>query len=258
MFNGVEMDKEVRFAELLESVKRTAREQGNCISEDQVKDAFKELDFDDNRLSMVLDYLKSQHIGIGEAPDPDEYMSDEEKDYLQIYLDELNTLKDYSDGEKKAYTIQAMTGDEAAQSKLIEIYLKSVVDIAHIYAGQGVLIEDLIGEGNVALSVGVTMIGSQETPEDCEGMLTKLIMDAMEELIKDSNDSDDVEKKALKRVNDIYDKAEKLSKEYARKVTVEELCEEEHLSRKAVIDALRISGFAIDSIEVPEELKGKE
>lgn len=252
------MDKEVRFAELLESVKRTAREQGNCISEEQVREAFSELDFDENRITMVLDYLTSQHIGIGEAPDPDEYMSDEEKDYLQVYLDELKLLKNYTDGEKQAYTIQAMAGDENAQSKLIEIYLKSVVDIAHIYAGQGVLVEDLIGEGNVALSVGVSMLGSQEKPEDCEGMLTKLVMDAMEELIKDSNDSDDVEKKALKRVNDIYDKAEKLSKEYARKVTVEELCEEEHLSRKAVIDALRISGFAIDSIEVPDELKGKE
>lgn len=251
------MDKEVRFAELLESVKRTAREQGNCISEEQVKETFAELELDETRIKMVMDYLTSQHIGIGEAPDPDDYMTDEEKDYLQIYLDELNLLKEYTDGEKKAYTIQAMAGDETAQSKLIEIYLKNVVDIAHIYAGQGVLIEDLIGEGNVALSVGVSMLASQEKPEDCDGMLTKLIMDAMEELIKDTNDSDDIEKKALKRVNDIFDKAEKLSKEYARKVTVEELCEEEHLTRKAVLDAIRISGFAIDTIEIPDELKGQ-
>ena len=252
------MDKEVRFAQLLESVKRTAREQGNCISEEQVKDVFAELELDDARITMVMDYLVSQHIGIGEAPDPDEFMSDEEKDYLQMYVDELNSLKEYTDGEKKAYTIQAMAGDEQAQSKLIEMYLKNVVDIAHIYAGQGVLIEDLVGEGNVALSMGVSMLGSQEKPEDCEGMLTKVIMDAMEELIKESNDSDDVEKKALNRVNEIYVKAEKLSAEYARKVTVEELCEEEHLSRKAVLDAIRISGFTIDSIEIPEELKGRD
>jgi hypothetical protein len=64
--------------------------------------------------------------------------------------------------------------------------------------------------------------------------------------------------KALARVNDIFLKAEKLSKEYMRKVTVEELVEEEHLSRKAVLDAIRISGFNIDCIEIPDEMKGIE
>jgi RNA polymerase primary sigma factor len=175
-----------------------------------------------------------------------------------MYLDELEMLPEYSDGEKRAYTIQAMAGEKDARSKLTEVYLKDVVQIAKIYNGQGVLIEDLIGEGNVALAAAVTMLDSQEKPEDCEGMIVKYVMDAMEELIKENNDSSEVSDKALARVNNIFEKADKLSKEYARKVTVEELCEEEHLSRKAVIDAIRISGFAIDSIETPDELKGIE
>lgn len=250
------MDKEVRFAQILEEIKRTAREQGNTVSEEQIREAFGEIELSEDRYPLVYEYLKGQHIGIGEAPNPDEYITDEEKNYLQTYLDELEGLKTYTDGEKRAYMIQAMAGEEAAKAVVIEMYLKNVVDIAHIYAGQGVMVEDLIGEGNLALAGGVSLLGSQEKPEDCEGMLIKLIMDAMEELVKENNDSDDIDKKALARVNEIYAKADALSREYARKVTVEELCEEEHLSRKAVIDAIRISGFTIDSIEVPEELKG--
>ena len=253
------MDKEVRFGQILEEVKRTAREQGNFLKEDELAEAFSELELNEERLKMVRDYLISQKITVGdEPPEGEPEFTPEDFNFLQMYLDELEGLPTYTDGEKKAYTMGAMSGDKDAQSKIIEMYLKDVVQIAKIYTGQGVLAEDLIGEGNVALAAVVTMLDSQEKPEDCEGMIVKYIMDAMEELIKENNDSSEVADKALARVNDIFKKADKLSKEYARKVTVEELCEEEHLSRKSVVDAIRISGFAIDSIEIPAELKGIE
>ena len=53
------------------------------------------------------------------------------------------------------------------------------------HAGQGVFLEDLIGEGNVALTMGVTMLGSLEEPSEAEGMLAKMMMDAMEEYIEE-------------------------------------------------------------------------
>ncbi len=253
------MDKEVRFGQILEQIKRTAREQGNFLTEDELSEAFAELELNEERMKMVRDYLVSQKITIGdEAPGGEPEFTPEDINFMQMYLDELEELPVFTDGEKTAYTMRAMAGEKDAASKLIEMYLKDVVQIAKIYTGQGVLVEDLIGEGNVALSVAVTMLDSQEKPEDCEGMIVKYIMDAMEELIKETNDNSEVTDKALAKVNDIFTKAEKLSKEYARKVTVEELCEEEHLSRKSVIDAIRISGFAIDYIEIPAELKGTE
>ena len=219
---------------------------------------------------MIKDYLESQHIRTGEeafteaqaSDEPveelgDEELSDADRNYLQMYLDELEMLPEYTDGEKQAYIIQAMAGEKDSFGKLTEIYLKDVVQIAKIYNNQGVLMEDLIGEGNVALAASVTMLGSQEKPEDCEGMIIKYIMDAMEELVKETADAAETGDKALARVNDIYSKADKLSREYGRKVTVEELCEETHVSRKSVIDAIRISGFKIDCIELPTELRGE-
>ena len=251
-------NKEIQFAKTLEEIKRHAREQGNYLTDGEVEEAFAKLDLDDSRLKMVRDYLEAQKIKIGgEVPEAEEAFSEEDKNYLQMYLDELESLPEYTEGEKQAYIIQAMSGEVSAFSKLTEVYLKDVVQIAKLYNGQGVLVEDLIGEGNVALATAVRMLGSQEKPEECEGMIIKFIMDAMEELVKENNDSSEVADKALARVNDIFLKAEKLSKEYMRKVTVEELVEEEHLSRKAVLDAIRISGFKIDCIEMPDEFKEK-
>lgn len=73
------MNKEVLFAQILEQVRKTAKEQGNCISEEQVKDAFAELDLSGEQLQMVFDYLLKHKIGIGQPMDPDEFLTDEER-----------------------------------------------------------------------------------------------------------------------------------------------------------------------------------
>ena len=72
------MNKEILFAQTLEQVRKTAKEQGNCISEEQVKDAFAELDLSGEQLQMVFDYLLKHKIGIGQPMDPDEFLTDEE------------------------------------------------------------------------------------------------------------------------------------------------------------------------------------
>ena len=99
------MNKEVLFAQTLEQVRKTAKEQGNCISEEQVKDAFAELALSGEQLQMVFDYLLKHKIGIGQPMDPDEFLTDEEKDYLQEYLDEVAELPTYTDGEKLAFAM---------------------------------------------------------------------------------------------------------------------------------------------------------
>ena len=111
------MNKEILFAKTLEEVRKTAKEQGNCISEEQVKDAFAELDLSGEQLQMVFDYLLKHKIGIGQPMDPDEFLTDEEKDYLQEYLDEVAELPTYTDGEKLAFAMSAMAGEADAQQR---------------------------------------------------------------------------------------------------------------------------------------------
>lgn len=242
------MEREILFAQTLERVRRLAGEQGNCVSEEQVQEAFSELALNEEQLQLVYDYLIQHKVGIGQPVDPEDYLTEEERDYLQDYLDELAALPEYTPGQIEAYTISAMAGDVQAQKKLTEVYLKDVAEIAKLYAGQGALLEDLIGEGNVALAFGVSMLGSLERPEEAQGMLARMMMDAMEEHIAENAESKKVDQKAAAHVNKVADSARGMAEELRRKVTVEELAQETGMSEKRIREAMRMSGFQIEDL----------
>lgn len=242
------MNKEVQFAKALEAVRKKAKEQNNCISKDQVEEAFAPFALPEEQMEMVYQYLRQHKIGIGEQIDLDEYLQDEEKDYLEHYLEELRALPEVSEGEKEAITLSAMAGDIDAQRKLTEIYLPEVAEIAKLYAGQGVYLEDLVGEGNVAVAMAVTMLGALEHAAEAQGMIGKLIMDAMEEYIAENAQESQKDKRIADKVNKVADAANELYEELHRKVTVEELMAETGLSRKAIEDAIRMSGDKIEAL----------
>jgi RNA polymerase primary sigma factor len=246
------MSREQEFAKILEDVKALARGQGNMVTEAQVMDAFAGLSLSGEQMQMVYDYLLQSKIGIGQHLDPEEYLTEKEMDYLEEYLSEIEGLGDVTEGEKEAITLSAMAGDADAQTRLTEIYLKEVPQIAKLYAGQGVYLEDLIGEGNVALAIGVSMLGSQESAQEALGLLGKMIMDAMESHIRENTDAKKLDAKVADKVNLVADKARELSEELRRNVTVQELAEESGLSENAIRDAIRMSGFKIEGIDLNE------
>lgn len=249
--HGYEMgeSQEILFARTLKEVRALAKEQGNCVSIKQVEEAFAKLKLSEEQLALVYDYLKKYKVGIGEPVDLDDYLSEDEIDYLEEYKKELASLEKASDGEKEAVILSAMAGEREAQSRLIHLYLPQVVEISRLYAGQGVFLEDLIGEGNVALSMGVTMLGCLEHAREAEGMLMKMVMDAMETCIEENVKEQEKDKKALAQVNKVAKKAKELAEELNRKVTAEELAAESGMSVKTIKDAMRMSGFGIEDLE---------
>ena len=246
------MNRESEFAKILNELKGLTRGQGNMVTEAQVQDAFAKLDLSGEQMQMVYDYLLQSKIGIGQHLDPEEYLTEKEMDYLEEYLSEIEGLGEVTEGEKEAITLSAMAGDADAQTRLTEIYLKEVPQIAKLYAGQGVYLEDLIGEGNVALAIGVSMLGSQESAQAALGLLGKMIMDAMESYIRENTDAKKLDAKVADKVNLVADKARELSEELRRNVTVQELAEESGLSENAIRDAIRMSGFKIEGIDLNE------
>ena len=244
------MNKEEAFREKLRKVVELARSQGNEIGQEQVIEAFDGLELSGDQLQMVYDYLLQNKIGIGQHLTPEDYLTKEEQDYLEEYLAAIREIGEISEGEKEAVFLSAMAGDPDAQRRLTEIYLKEVPEIAKLYAGQGVYLEDLIGEGNVALTIGASMLGSQENAREAEGVLAKLIMDAMERHIQENADAKKIDKRVEQRVNLVADKVQELREELRRNVTIEELIRETGLSEKTIRDAIRMSGFKIEGIDI--------
>ncbi len=241
--------QELEFARILEQVRKQAKEQNNCIAKQQVREAFSHLTLEEEQLELVFDYLKKHKIGIDEPVNLDDYLTEGEMDYLEEYRKELARLKTVTDGEKEAVILSAMAGEAMAQDRLIQLYLPQVLEVARLYTGQGVPLEDLIGEGNVALAMGVTMLGALEHAREAEGALMRMIMDAMEECISENMQEFDKDKKVADKVNRVADKARELAQELHRKVTVDELAEETGMSKKSIEDAMRMSGFTIEDLE---------
>ena len=248
-------NKEKEFAETLKYVTRLARENKNVIAKEQVDDAFTELDLDDKQLQMVYDYLKQHNIGVDEAIDTSDNLTTEESNYLQDYLESLEGLNKLSDGEREAVSMAAIAGDKYAQDKLIENYLPMVLDVARMYAEQGVFLEDLIGEGNVALTKGVTMLDAVGEPSEVESFLYKLMLDAMEKIIEENLAEDTGMQKVLSLVNEVNDKAKELSEDLRRKVTVEELMEETGWDEEKIRNAIQFSGDKIEDIDTGKNEK---
>ncbi len=245
-------NKEKEFAEVLKHVTRTARENKNFITKEQVAEAFEELELDEVQLKMVYDYLTKRGIGVDEQPEIEDNLTEEETNYLSDYIESMNAVNRLGDGALEAMQMSAIDGDKNAQARLIEHYLPLVVDVAGMYKEQAVFIEDLIGEGNLALTRGVTMLDAVGEPAEVEGFLYKLMLDAMERLIEDNLSEDAGMAKVLALVQEVADKAKELSKDLRRKVTVEELMEETGWDEEKIRNAIKFSGDNIEDLDSGE------
>lgn len=233
----------------LEQLKETARLQGNMLTGEQIDEEFGKWQLNEEQLALIYDYLNKNNIGIDEPGTVEENLSGEDVNFLEMYLKDLKELPEVTDGEKRAVMMSALAEDKDAQAKLVEIYLPDVVELSKLYAGQGVLVEDLIGEGNVALSMAVTMLECVEGIDEVEGFLVKMIMDAMEASIGDDSDNREIGENVLNKVNEVNDKAKELYENLLRKVSVKEVAKELGLTEDKVHEAIKFSADHIDYIE---------
>jgi RNA polymerase primary sigma factor len=74
-----------------------------------------------------------------------------QSDSLRMYLREIARIPLLSAQRERVLTRRAAQGDLQARTQVIEANLRLVVSIAKRYIGQGLSLEDLIGEGNIGL-----------------------------------------------------------------------------------------------------------
>lgn len=79
-----------------------------------------------------------------------------QSDSLRLYLREIARIPLLSATREVTLAERAEGGDREARNQLIEANLRLVVSIAKKYVGQGLSLEDLIGEGNIGLIRAVT------------------------------------------------------------------------------------------------------
>lgn len=237
--------EEQQFRKALGEIKDLASLQGGFVSELQISEALPEIN--DEQKPLVYDFLKQSGIGINEPLAAGEDAAAE--GHLKFYLEELEDIVRPDESMKTLLLRDALRGDRIAKEKIIHAYLPVVLDIAKLYAGQGVEMEDLIGEGNVALAAAVENLECVETPEEADALIGKLIMNAMEAYVGIENNEEQLMEQVLTDTAKVLEKARQMAEDLLRKVTVEELSGESGISKEEILRAAQMAKECADYIE---------
>ena len=243
------MNDKARFLEKLNGLLALAKGQESRITIEEVKAYFSEDALTEEQMELVFDYLLAQKISvigyvkmdIGEEEKEVEY-TEEEKAYLKEYEMDLQAISQATPEELEELYRQAMDGEEVAKNRLVEVYLKEVVEIAKQMYEPEVFLGDLIQEGNLGLVLGVEMLTSVQTVAQARDIITRQIRQSIQMLLEEQNELNSRDKKMVEKVQALDEAITALTKELGRKVTIDELAIYMGMEIEEIEDILKLTG----------------
>lgn len=243
------MNDKARFLEKLSGLLALAKGQESRITIEEVKAYFSEDALTEEQMELVFDYLLAQKISvigyvkmdIGEEEKEVEY-TEEEKAYLKEYEMDLQAISQATPEELEELYRQAMDGEEVAKNRLVEVYLKEVVEIAKQMYEPEVFLGDLIQEGNLGLVLGVEMLTSVQTVAQARDIITRQIRQSIQMLLEEQNELNSRDKKMVEKVQALDEAITALTEELGRKVTIDELAIYMGMEIEEIEDILKLTG----------------
>lgn len=177
----------------------------------------------------------------------------DENDPLRFYLEEVAATPAF--GDEDVLAMEAQKGREAAMTALTNLGLSRVIQLAKDHAGLGVLLLDLIQEGNLGLwsAIGSYRGGDYGAHRDF------YIRNAISRAIVMQARANGLGQKMRAAMEDYRAVDERLLSDLGRNATIEELAEELHMSveeteavSKMMNDA-RLLNMAVAPVEEKEE-----
>ena len=227
------MNQELKFLEKLRELKGVSA--GKKMTDDQIRDFFEVQELSSQQLQMIRDYLAEDDKNEDELSEDDrEYL--EEFDCIYKGIDLLDT------SDMKLYQ-RLMDGDRYAFEKLAAQYMAKVLDVARAHKEEGVFLGDLVSEGSIGLTEGLTMVTSPENAhEEIMAAIRKSIrLYLMERDAVRSHDNSIIEK-----VQKMDDALNFLKEDLGRKVYIEEVADYMGITEEEVWDILKLTGEDVE------------
>ena len=248
------MNEKTEFLKRLSELVAIAKKQGNQITIEEVQTYFSKENLTEEQVELVFDYLMAQKVTVKgyvkveeekeEAEKEEFFLTEEEQRYLDEYVTDLKAFQDIKEEEMHSLIEGVLQKDEAAKTKLIEVYLKEVVEIAKKMHRPDVFLGDLIQEGNLGLVLGVEMIADISNAHD---VIMTQIKQSMQLLLEEHEELSNRDKKMVEKVQLLDEAITNLTEELGRKVTIDELAIYMGLEIEEIEDILKLTG------EEPEE-----
>lgn len=174
----------------------------------------------------------------------------EEKAYLDDYLRALRDIEEEADGETGWLLERLLSGDDSVASRLTEINLRTVVDMAKRVAGKGVAIGDLIQEGNLALVSAIDdyrTTGLTAIDEEFRVMLYTKIEQAMDAAIGEETHFTETAEKLARDANRLLTLTRELEEQLGRSASLTELAEKMGEAEEYIKEVMRVSQAVMDN-----------
>ncbi len=242
------MIEQSQFRKKLEQLLEQADAQDKRLTNDQIKEFFAEDGLTEEQMLLVYDFLMSQKIVVSgyykqesaEAKDTvlENNFTDEEKQYLEEYTEDLKAMKQEQTGEREELLKKAVAQDALAKSRLIELYLPEVVEIAKELHEEGIYLGDCVQEGNVSLILALDML-----PEtDADTFIKQEIRQGILAMMEEHKELKRRDKKLENQVNNLDETLHKMADEKGRGITMSELAEHMKISEDEILDIIKLAG----------------
>lgn len=240
---------------LCEELKALADVNGGFISSSELDSRLDKLDLTAEQNAEVYKYLEDNNItqsDILDIKEPDLLMAVADvpiDDPVKMYLKDIGKVPLLSADEETALAQRMQSGDEDAKAQLCEANLRLVVSIAKRYVGRGMLLLDLIQEGNIGLMKAV------EKFDHTKGFkfstyATWWIRQAITRAIADQARTIRIPVHMVETINRLTRVSRDLLQEYGREPTPAEIAYAMQISEEKVVEIQKIAQDPV-SLETP-------
>lgn len=264
-----------KFIKTIETVKEIAAVKGNKITKNEISDKIQTegLNLDESQMNMVYAYLKTSKIDILEESGEEANIEPMDE---SLETEEVSTLEEKDDEVVKLYQADiknvivlneeelldvmkkmSQKPDKNAAEKIVNTFLKDVVRWVKKYSEGGVLMTDLIQEGNMGLMLAVNdfdyavALNQDEPVKKLKEELKKSVIKFAQNALYSQESESNVGYKIAGRVNAVNDCAKQMSEDFGRKVTVEEIAQEMNMTYEEVKEIVELSSNKIEFINNP-------
>ena len=168
---------------------------------------------------------------------------------VHMYLKEIGKVPLLTQEEENELSRRVKEGDAEAARRLAEANLRLVVSIAKHYAGRGMLLSDLIQEGNLGLMKAVDKFDYQKGYR-FSTYATWWIRQAITRAIADQGRTIRIPVHMVETVNRLRKTSRILTQELGREPTPDELAQKLQMPKEQVTELLRIMMEPV-SLETP-------
>lgn len=232
-----------------------AEESGKRLSGAQVRTFFGDMALTEEQYELIFAYLASRQIVVegyvpvkkeqkeGKAEEPQIPLTQEEENFLRSYQKELECLEILEEEAVLELCREVEeSGESLAKARLTEQFLPEVLRLADTYRGRGLLLGDLVQEGNIGLMLALETLGMRPEGEELREYLRHEICRVMEQAAEEHQAERQAGDLLAGRLNDLRDQIEKLSDELERQISIEELSAYVDMSVEEIEEMLKLAG----------------